>query len=141
MRIQYLDTSALLKLYLDEAGSAEVRLATTDQPAFTHIIAYAELRAGLAKAKRMDRVSTADYRNLLADLESDWKQINVVSIDSQQVRRAGALAETFGLRGYDSVHLAAAESLTINTGAEVRFLCFDQALSRSAATLGMSADA
>ena len=141
MTIQYLDTSALFKLYLDEAGSAEVRLATTNQPAFTHIIAYAGLRAGLAKAKRMERVSDADYQNLLADLESDWQQINVVRVDSHQVRRAGALAETYALRGYDSVHLAAAESLTINTGAQVRFLCFDQALSRGAAALGMRTDA
>jgi predicted nucleic acid-binding protein len=135
--IHYLETSALLKLYLDETGSSEVRAAVSGQPAFTHIVAYAELRAGLAKAKRMKRVSEADYRNLIADLEADWLQVHVVGVNAQLVRRAGALADSFALRGYDSVHLAAAESLTINTGASLRFLCFDRALNQWAASLGM----
>ena len=139
--IQYLDTSALLKLYLDEPGSAEIRAAVRDQPAFSHIIAYAELRAGLAKAKRLGRVDDEDYRGLLSDLESDWRQINVVRADVPLVRRAGALAEAFALRGYDSVHLAAAESLTVNTGADVLFLCFDEALNRGAGALGLSTSA
>ncbi len=138
--IQYLDTSALLKLYLDETGSPEIREATANRPSFTHVIAYAELRAGLAKAMRMKRVADSDYQTMLADLESDWQQINVVRVDAAQVRRAGMMAETYALRAYDSLHLAAAESLTVNTGAEVRFLCFDQSLKRSASALGMNTE-
>ena len=52
--------------------------------------------------------------------------------------RDGELAERLSLRGYDSVRLAAAESLRFGDGAE--FLCFasfDDHLNHAAADLGL----
>lgn len=37
------------------------------------------------------------------------QQRDVVEIDGSRVRRAGNLAEQYALRGYDAVHLAAAD--------------------------------
>jgi len=54
----YFDTSALLKLYLEEAESARMRSATAAATfAFTHLITYAEMRAGLAQAARLRRIA------------------------------------------------------------------------------------
>lgn len=54
------------------------------------------------------------------------------------VRRAGDLAERFGLRGYHAVHLAAAESLvSAGPGAEVMFASFDSTLNTTAAALAL----
>ena len=53
------------------------------------------------------------------------------------VHRAGELAEQYGLRGYDSVHLAAAESLQTALGSSIIFACFDNELNRAALARGM----
>lgn len=53
----YLDTSAWLKLYVEEDGSETVHAAVEQaEQTCTHLIAYAELRAALAKAQRMQRL-------------------------------------------------------------------------------------
>ena len=47
--ILYLDTSAFLKLYLEESRSDAVRgLVARAAAIYTHLIAYAEMRAALA---------------------------------------------------------------------------------------------
>ncbi|MDA8364875.1 MAG: hypothetical protein M0Z84_13940 [Gammaproteobacteria bacterium] len=56
--------------------------------------------------------------------------------DERVVRRAGDLAEQFGLRGYDRVQLAAAESLAIDRRHPIHFASFDGALN-AATELGL----
>jgi predicted nucleic acid-binding protein len=54
------------------------------------------------------------------------------------VRRAGDLAERFGLRGYDSVHLAAAEAVWRELpGVEFRVVVFDEKLTAAARAMGI----
>jgi predicted nucleic acid-binding protein len=54
-------------------------------------------------------------------------------------KRAAHLADRFGLRGYDSIHLAAAEALMIQIMPQkMVFASFDQALNRAAAALGLT---
>ncbi|MGZ8203816.1 MAG: hypothetical protein ACXWUB_11260, partial [Burkholderiales bacterium] len=54
------------------------------------------------------------------------------------LRRAGESAERLSLRGCDSVHLAAAESLRVGHGTEfLRFALFDDHLNHAAADLGL----
>ncbi len=138
--ILYLDTSALLKLYVDERDSDEVRARIGPSNAvFTHMIAYAELRAALAKALRMKRITRKQHSALVADVDSDWSKLNVVDIDMPLVRRASALAERFDLRGFDSVHLAAAEWLHAIIGGhpDFEFGAFDNGLCTGARTIGL----
>lgn len=73
------------------------------------------------------------------DFERDWELVSAIMPDERMFRRAGELAERFGLRGYDSVHLAAAESLRLEQDVEfLRFASFDRLLNQSAEELGLS---
>jgi uncharacterized protein len=138
--IVYLDTSALLKLYLQEPGSEAVQAAVSGATCCTHLLAYAEMRAALAQAVRMRRVAPSLAQELVAAFEADWLQLQVVLPDEAMIRRAGKLAEQFGLRGYDSAHLAAVERIAVQIGSpELRFACFDEPLCRAAAALGIVA--
>jgi len=130
--ILYLDTSALLKLYVEETGRAAVvaefeRAATVA----TVRISYAEARSALARHRREGRLDTKSLRRSVELLDGDWGTYTVVDVSEPLVRRAGALAERHGLRGYDAVQLAAAAELA-RAGAEVRFACFDERLQRAA---------
>ena len=136
--IVYLDASAVVKLFVAESGSKAVReLVGEGQPLTTHVITYAEACAAFARLAR-DRTDRNLYTSLRAELDTvcgDWEW---VLPDWTIIRRAADHAEGFGLRGYDSVHLAAAEAVagTIELASELTFGCFDQRLAAAGASLG-----
>jgi predicted nucleic acid-binding protein len=142
--ILYLDASAFLKLYVREPESTQVRRAISDAVALcTHVLTYAEARAGFARAVRMGRLTARRLTTLKRELDRDWQRIDVLGVDDTLVHRAGDLAERFGLRGYYRIHLAAAELAMVRLGGGVdfRFLAFDATLAAAAAALGMAAPA
>jgi hypothetical protein len=47
------------------------------------------------------------------------------------------MAFTYGLRGYDSVHLAAAHFFHQHSGEPLHFACFDKRLNAAAKSLGL----
>lgn len=136
----YLDTSAWLKLYVEEDGSEAVHAAVEQaEQTCTHLIAYAELRAALAKAQRMNRLTAEQKTVLLPVIEQDWETLNVILPTEMLIKRAGNLADQFGLRGYDSIHLAAAEAISLQIMPQpLVFACFDKHLNESAKLLGMT---
>lgn len=136
--ILYVDTSAFVKLYVEEQGSEILRGAVAESPLHTHWIAYPEMWAALARLHRMGYQTDDEYRQHKLEFEADWKAVNAILPDERILRRAGELAERFGLRGYDSVHLAAAESLRLGPGSDLlSFASFDERLNRSASDLGL----
>ncbi len=139
--ILYLDTSALAKLFVVEPGAESVGRAVAQAAAVaTHLIAYAEMRATFSRAVRMGRVDGAALPALIIEFERRWASIEVLAVTEPLVRRAGDLAERHGLRGYDSVHLAAVLALRelVGSGAEVRFGVFDSKLREAALVHGLS---
>ena len=75
-------------------------------------LVYPEARAALAMAHRMDRVSPIQLRAAVEEFEALHDQLDLVEVTNEVVRDAGQLAEQFGLRGYDAVHLASARVVT-----------------------------
>lgn len=137
--ILYLDTSAYVRVYVREAGHDLIwNAAQSASEIATHLIAYAEMRAALARMQRMGRLIAAEVDSIKETFERDWRMTFQIAPTEAMIRRAGDLAERFSLRGYDSVHLAAAESLRVGQGADLlRFASFDERLNQSAAELGL----
>lgn len=128
--ITYIDTSTLIKLLIDEVGTAEAG-QIWDEPDVLVIarIGHVEARAALAAARRQKRISAEVFRAALEGLEVLWSQVSVVEIDEPLMRLAGELAQAHSLRGYDAVHLAAAHVV----GAEV-FSSADRRLCEAASS-------
>jgi len=137
--ILYLDTSAFIKLYVGEPNAERVRTAVAEADQIhAHWITYPEMRSALARLYRMGRQDAETFDQCKREFERDWDLISPILPDERILRRAGDLAERFGLRGYDSLHLAAAESLRVGQGADLlRFASFDERLNQSAAELGL----
>ncbi len=137
--ILYLDTSAYVRAYVREAGHDLIwNAAQSALEIATHLITYAEMRAALARMKRMGRLVEAEIGSIKERFEQDWRITLKIAPTEAMIRRAGDLAERFGLRGYDSVHLAAAESLRVEQGTDLlRFASFDRLLNQSAEELGL----
>ncbi len=76
---------------------------------------------------------------IIEAMEKDWQMLNIVQPMETLIRRAGLLCDQFGLRGFDSIHLAAAEAINLQTMPQTTlFACFDRKLNKAAFALGMS---
>ena len=108
----YFETSALVKLLLDEV-QAEMARDLWDQADLVTVgrIAYPEARAALAAAQRSGRLMTPELDGAKRAFNRLWTQVYVVELDEALALSAGELAESFALRGYDAVHLATAIAL------------------------------
>ncbi len=135
--IVYLDTSALVKLFVNEPETTLVAdTLNVANAVFTHMITYTETRAALAKATRMKRITDQHHTSYKAALENYWDNLDVITLNLPLIKHAGNLAEAYALRGYDSIHLAAAE-LVFQQHATFTFACFDKNLNKAASALGI----
>jgi uncharacterized protein len=107
--VAYFDSSALVKLLLNEDGR-RVGLAVWDAADVTATsrLAYPEVRAALAAARRGRRLDAEQYAAAKAAWEQRWAQLRVVEAAPGVLDTAGELAEVCALRGFDAVHLASA---------------------------------
>ena len=135
----YLDTSALVKLYVDEPGRDAVMAAlAADATVATQQIAYIEAHAAFSRAERDGRLAHADLERIRSELDRDWPSYLVIRLSQALLEQAVKLVDSFALRAYDAVHLAAAQTLARETGEPLSFACFDRRLNRAADVLGMA---
>ena len=136
--ILYLDTSAWVKLYVREAGSKELRACTSKAEVMAaSVVAYPEARAAFARLKAQGISTDAKHQQRLAQLNLDWGNLLRIELVPTVVRSAGDLAEVYGLRGFDSIHLASALWLKEKTSAAFCFAVFDQRLRAAAERAGL----
>lgn len=135
--ILYLDTSSLAKLYVYEAFSDDVRaLVEAAQVVTTSRVAYPEMRAALARRRRDRTLRPRDFAEARRAFEAEWSSYLVLEVTAAICQDAGDLAERYGLRGFDGIHLASfADVARGAAGAEVRFSSFDTRLNRAARLL------
>ena len=136
--ILFCDTSALVKLYILEDSSRDMQaLAGAASAIAVCRIAWAEMMAALARRVREFPNDTDAIEVVRKRLRTDWPRYVVVEVTQALVELAGEYADTFALRGYDSVQLAAARTLQDLAGEEIQFACFDSRLGKAARMLGM----
>ncbi len=112
MAAYFFDTSALVKRYATETGTAWVT-ALLDPAARNHVfvarITGAEMISAIMRKKRELKISAADATAIAALFRADFaRRFRAVEVTSALVDSAMSLAEAHALRGYDAVQLAAA---------------------------------
>jgi predicted nucleic acid-binding protein len=134
--IAYFDTSALMPLLIAEPGSdrAAALWVGADRVVSVRLV-YPEARAALAQAERLGRLTARQLRDAVTEFDALFEQIDLVEVDDVLARRAGELAEVRQLRGYDAVHLAAADRVR---DPSVVMIAGDGALLAAAAAEGMA---
>lgn len=134
----YLDTSALVKAYIDETNSNTILAAMKQtQIVSSHAIAYVEAHATFSRTKRENKLSEKEWEAVKNTFNQDWQNYLRVENTSKLLQHAADLAEAFALRAYDSVHLASADLLAKQSKQTVIFACFDQKLNKAAHVLGL----
>jgi uncharacterized protein len=121
-----LDSSALVKRYVVEGGSDEVRLAmgaadswSSCRLAFVETVRAVGFKAGDAGVRRVRR---------------DWNAFRVIELDQVLAEHSATLAGEHGLKALDAIHLAAALEVR---GEDLRVATWDVRLHRAAREHGL----
>lgn len=138
--IVYVETSALVKCYLNESGSEQVESYLQDaEVRLSSGLTHLELVAAIELAKRIRRINSAEYRTKMAAINADITsgRISFLGVSASVLRRAIPLIRVHRLRAPDAIQL----STTIETGklyeGELHFLCADHALLDAARSEGL----
>lgn len=130
--MQYVDSSALLRRYVQESDSARaIAMLTADPDWVTGRHTYVEVRRNLVRL-----LPVGPDRSLAqAAFTRDWERCSVVELDEQTTESASAIAESTGARTLDALHLAAALR-TCGPGGIL--LTFDIRMAHAAQAIGLS---
>jgi predicted nucleic acid-binding protein len=134
--IVYFDSSALVKLVLDEPGSdVAAELWNACDAALSSRLAYPEVRAALAAAGRNHDLTESEVTAAADDWETFWASMRPIELSADVEKVAGELASVHRLRGADAVHLASALALA---PADVTVAVWDKRLHAGAAAVGLA---
>ena len=126
MTIVYFDSSAFVKLVVEEPGS-ELAAALWDgcDAAVSSRLAYPEVRSALAAAGHAQRLDQAEQARAESLWEDFWAATRPIEFTESIAAHAGELASRHSLRGADAVHLA---SLLAVSSVETVFAVWDDRL-------------
>lgn len=137
----FADSSAIVKLYADEAGHSDVRTLVAVAIAQ---IARVEVPAAFWRKHRVGELDAESARVLTAEFEADYfgtgdeePRFVVVGTTVEILDQAATLCATHGLRAYDAVQLAAA-MVTRNADPQCSaMVAFDSSLRAAASAEGL----
>ena len=127
----YVNSSALLKRYVDEADSADAdALLRADNALLTARHTIVEVRRNLARL-----LSGRDLASARAAFAEDLRSISIIELDEATCDSAALIAESTGARTLDALHLAAAQRVS---APGVGFLTFDLRQAQAARAIGLT---
>ena len=129
----YVDSSALVKKYVQETGSDRVfNLLAQSGIAVTSKLAYPEILAGLNRKRREKGITEKDYREAVVDFESDWLALLIIEFQDELLPLIKQLLTKHSLKGSDTVHLASALWIQKAAKEKLSFVASDIQLLRAA---------
>jgi predicted nucleic acid-binding protein len=133
--IVYFDSSAFVKLLIDEDGSEiAAQLWDAADAVVSSRLAYPEVRAALAAAARAGRLDPSGEREAERGWDEFWAATRAVELSDRIGEAAGTLAKQWALRGADAIHLASA--LAIADG-KVVLAAWDRRLATGGTAAGL----
>jgi predicted nucleic acid-binding protein len=135
--ILYLDTSSLVKLYIEETHSNLVKKWVRGaEIASTCRIAYPEAISAFNRRFKSGDLVKSEYDVVLKSFSKEWLSFAVIDFDEIE---AGQLVQKYGLRGFDAVHLSSAKLIKKQqNGVSLSFSSFDEKLNSAAAAEGLA---
>lgn len=113
MAAYYLDSSALVKRYLAETGSAWVQALchpASGNELYLARITLVEVVSAVSRRRNGGTVSAAQATRILDRFRQDWDtDFAIVEVTPTVLTNAASLTEGHGLRAYDAVQLTAAK--------------------------------
>lgn len=127
----YVDSSALLKRYVDEPDSTTAeRLLLSDPVLVTSWLTLVEVRRDLPRL-----LDGPALREAKQQFTNDLDAFAMVAIDEAVCRAAAQIGEQLAVRSVDAIHLASAQRLVVPG---LPFITFDLRQAQAARSLGFT---
>lgn len=148
MPAYYGDSSALVKRYIQEMGSAWVislSAPSSRNQIFTALASGVEIVAAISRRARTGMISAIDATAAITEVRHNFNgQYRIVLLTRTTAEQAMDLAERHGLRGYDAIQLASAlmvrSELTAARILEFTFVSADDRLNSAAQAEGLAVE-
>lgn len=144
----YLDSSALMKRYVAEKGTAAVNARfESGGNIYTSMLSFAEVHTALTRAFRMKRLTLEDLARSREAFMNDWLVgLSAIEVNMQTMTALPILVETYLLRAADAIQLSATiwlrDSLRLQRRGsaqdELEFGVADVRLGQAAASCGFA---
>lgn len=135
--MRYVDASALVKGYVEEADSPQMRRLLARGSAATNRLSFVEVASALGRLGREGRLSEDQRSTALAALTADAASVLVVELTGEIVSRAQALTQKHPLRAGDAIQLASCLYLRDTVDQRLRLVSFDDRLNTAAGLEGV----
>ncbi len=136
----YLDTSWLVKLYVDEADSADVRRRVgEDADVVVSDLAYVEFHSAVARRRRDGVLAATEAAAVVARFRREWTDRARVAVSRDVLERAAELLYLHPLRALDALQLASALLVAAGAPEPPRFGAADLRLRAAARAEGLVA--
>jgi len=144
----FLDTSALVKKYMAETGSAWIEALTDSDSGNRLIVArvtWVETISALSRLRRENRIDPDLLDRTIRIFKADWEaEYRIVEIEKPDFEKAGDLVRKHPLRAYDAIQLTSAlkihPAVTRTTRNTLTFLSADNRLIDIARIEGLHVD-
>lgn len=108
MSLAYFDTSALVKNYIQEAGSRRVRELLETYEFVSSAIAPIEMQSAVRRRHRQGEITRPNYNSILSRIKQDRAFWQLVEPVPEVLAKAEAIGMGYDVRTLDAVHLASA---------------------------------
>jgi predicted nucleic acid-binding protein len=142
LALYYLDTSALVKLYIREPGTDWMLSLTSivlDNRFAILALTQVEFRSALRKRQRAGDIDPTDAINLIARFTRHLKtRFHLEAVNNSLLDTASGLIDRYPLRAYDATQLAGCLSLRARSrDDEPIFVCSDRQLLQAGTSEGL----
>jgi predicted nucleic acid-binding protein len=145
MAIYFLDSSALVKRYINEVGSkwiCDLFEPDLGNQFFVAAITSVEIISAITRRAKGGSINLTGAKTIGIQLKKDFdSQYQVIEISEDIINSAISMVETYSLRGYDAVQLASGRELNILCAANdlpvVIFVSADKELNKATLIEGL----
>jgi predicted nucleic acid-binding protein len=134
---RYFDASALVKLFVAEKGSDQVRKWVAAGPVFTARLSLVEIDAAVTRRHRAGDLGPGSLRTFDEDFARVADTWILQEFTPEVVARARTLVRETPLRAADAIHLASCQRLSGDLGEPMPMVCYDRVLGEAAARVGI----
>lgn len=138
MTFIYFDTSALVKRYVSEPGSLQVRAFLRRHDLLSSAVTPLEVLSALCRRKHNGDLSQENFTAVLRRVRSDRIQWELVEVGAVVLSRAEEIVQgSVGVRALDAIHLASLVTFQSASGIRIPFVTGDVRQRDAATYLGL----
>jgi hypothetical protein len=129
----YLDSSALVKRYTEEAGTDSVKsILATSGLITTSKLTYPEILSALMRKVHSGEIEKKTFHGIVDKFDKDWNHILVLDFHNDLLPIVKTLIQKHPLKAADAIHLSSALWLKLSSKANVTFVASDSNLVKAA---------